>query len=100
MIARHTQVVLLYRKKPTEAALNAYEVLWAGKHRPGGMSIPVQCNQCGAAHSFKVTEGSNHQTWQAVCKRCQATLPEYLLEPQMKAVNASDIGRWYLVGRE
>lgn len=100
MIARHTRVVLLYRNKPAEAALNAYEVLWAGKHRPGGMSIPMQCNQCGAAHCFKVTEGSNHRTWQAVCKRCQTTLPQYSLEPQMKAVNASEIGQWYLVDRE
>ena len=99
MIARHTRVVLLYRKNIAEPSLNAYEVLWSSKHRPAGMSVPVQCSQCGAAHSFKVTEGSNHRTWQGMCKRCQHRLPEFSLESGMKAVNASEIGQWHIVVR-
>ena len=42
MIARHSTVVLLYRKKPTESALTASEVLWSSKHRPAGMGLPLQ----------------------------------------------------------
>ena len=100
MIAQHTNVVLLYRKLPNLPTLGAYEVVWSSKHRPAGMNVPLQCEQCGAVHPFKIVEGSDHKYWVAKCSRCQHELPRYTLEAGMKPVNASLIGRWHLIARE
>ena len=99
MIARHSTVVLLYHKNPTEYMLTASEVLWSSKHCPAGMGLPLQCEKCGAGHSFKVREHDNHRKWTAMCKHCQDLRPEYSLEPGMKAINASEIGQWHIVDR-
>ena len=99
MIAQHTNVVLLYRKLPHMRTLGAYEVVWSSKHRPAGMNVPLQCEQCGAVHPFKIVEGSNHKSWVAQCSRCQHMLPRYALESGMKPVNASLMGRWHLIAR-
>ena len=100
MIAQHTNVVLLYRKRPDLPMLGAYEVVWSSKHRLAGMNIPLQCEQCGAVHPFKIVEGSDHKYWVAQCSRCQHKLPRYTLEAGMKPVNASLLGRWHLIARE
>ena len=99
MIAQHTNVVLLYRKVATDRTLGAYEVVWSSKHRPAGMNIPIQCDECGAVHPFKVVESSNHKSWTARCSRCRRQLPPYTLESGMKPVNASLNGRWHLITR-
>ena len=99
MIAQHTNVVILYRKDPNLPQLTAYEVVWSSKQRPAGMNVPLQCQRCGAVHPFKIIESSNHKYWVAQCSRCQHELPRFTLEPGMKPVNPSVIGRWHLIAR-